>query len=441
MTTPTFTESTSPPGAAPAPNRVPGLDYEKLLDCIHCGLCLTACPTYDILGTEADSPRGRIYNIRALADGRIDLNESFVRHLDNCLGCRACETACPSGTQYGSLLLPARELIEKQHPRPGKERFLRWMLLFLLSHPDILAPLLFPPAMLKKIAPGLNPMGVVGRALFGPKAPKMPLPEQPSAVVGPLPVRTPAVGEQRARVAFLPGCVMQVLYQRVNEATLRVLAANGCEVIVPSTLGCCGALHMHEGYVDDGRARARKLIETLERERFDVFVTNSAGCGSALKDYPELFHDDPKWRQRAEALASRVRDVSEFLMELPARPPKTPYRHRVAYHDACHLAHAQNVRTQPRDLLKLVPGLELLEIERSDHCCGSAGIYNFMEPEMAAKLQAEKVANVVGVKPEVLVTGNPGCHAWIEAGLQSCGAGIVVKHTMEVLDAAYASDN
>jgi len=426
----------APPSAARA---VPGLEYAKLLDCIHCGLCLTACPTFDLLGTEADSPRGRIYQIRALADGRIELNDSFVQHLDSCLGCRACETACPSGTRYGDLLLPVREVIEKRYPRPGRHGFTRKLLLFMLTHPDVLAPALFPATLLKKLLPRLNPMGFVGRLLFGPKAPRMPLPERPSVVTSPLPARIPAVGERRARVVLLPGCVMQVLYQRVNEATARVLAANGCEVLVPPALGCCGALHMHTGYLDDGRARARKVIRALEGLEFDALITNSAGCGSAIKEYVELFAADPEWRTRAEALTARSRDVCEFLMELTPRPPERPYPRRVAYHDACHLAHAQGVRSQPRELLKLIPGLELVEIERSDHCCGSAGIYNFLEPELAAKLQAEKVAHIVAAKPDVVVMGNPGCHAWIEAGMQACGAGIEVRHTVEVLDAAYSA--
>ena len=418
---------------------IPGLDEEKLLHCVHCGICLSACPTYDVLGVETASPRGRIYLMRALAEGRVGVTDHLIANLDTCLGCRACETACPSGVAYGELLTPVRDYIEKHHPRSGRERRARRLLLDLLTAPKRLAPLMLGA----KVAGGLfgaggGPVGMVNRFLFGPKAPAMPVPEEAGLSVRPLPAFTPAKGERRARVALLAGCVMQVLFQRVNRATLRVLAENGCEVVVPPSAGCCGAFHMHNGELDGARERARGLIAALEREEFDAFVVNSAGCGSTLKEYGELFHGDAEWEERARALMAKTRDVSEFLVELGFRAPERDYPKRVAYHDACHLAHGQKIRSQPRELLQAIPGLRLVEFRDPDWCCGSAGIYNFLQPELAAELQAKKVANLMAADPEVVVMGNPGCHAWIEAGLRARGSQAAVRHTVEVLDEAYS---
>jgi glycolate oxidase iron-sulfur subunit len=419
---------------------IPGLDPEKLLDCIHCGICLSACPTYNVLGTEADSPRGRIYLMRAVAEGRAELNASVVDHLDSCLVCRACETACPSGVQYGELIGPFRNEIERRYPRPMKDRVARRVLLDMLTHPGKLAPALFGArAMSGLFGKNGGPVGMVNRFLFGPHAPEMPLPKDVSLTVHPLPELTPAKGPKRARVAMLAGCVMQVLFQRVNRATLRVLAENGCDVLVPRAASCCGSLHMHNGYPDEARSRAKALIAAYEGLEIDALVINSAGCGSAIKEYAELFHGDAEWEPRAKSLAAKTRDVSEFLTELGLVPPKSEYRKRVTYHDACHLAHGQKVRTQPRELLRAVPGLELVEFRDADWCCGSAGIYNFLQPELAAELQQRKVDNILAAEPEVIATGNPGCHAWIEAGLQARGSAVQVKHTVEVLDEAYAS--
>jgi glycolate oxidase iron-sulfur subunit len=419
---------------------IPGLDQEKLLDCIHCGICLSVCPTYELLGTEADSPRGRIYLMRALAEGREELNESMVRHLDLCLACRACETACPSGVRYAELLAPVRDYIEEHYRRSAKDRASRRLLLDLLSHPGKLAPMMVgAKAMSGLFGAGGGPVGMVSRFLFGPKAPEMPLPEEVGLAVKPLPEFTPAKGERRARVAVLAGCVMQVLFQRVNHATLRVLAENGCEVLVPRAAGCCGALHMHNGYLDEARSRAKALIRALEREKLDAVVVNSAGCGSSMKEYEELFHGEKGWEVRARALVEKTRDVSEFLVELGPVPPRREYRKRVTYHDACHLAHGQKIRAEPRALLQMIPGLELVEFRDPDWCCGSAGIYNFLEPEVAAQLQEKKVRNILAVQPDVLVTGNPGCHAWIEAGIRASPNPIPVKHTIEVLDEAYGA--
>lgn len=429
---------TAPPAETKSLSRIPGLDEEHLLECVHCGICLSVCPTYDLLGTEGDSPRGRIYLMRGLAEGRIDLNPTTVAHFDSCLGCRACETACPSAVHYGEMLTVVRDEIERKHPRDAQGKRARLALLELLTHPNRMAPLMAGAKMMSGLfGDGGGPVGLVNRFLFGPKAPKLPLPKDVGLKVRSLPAFTSAKGERRARVVLLAGCVMQVLFQRINEATIRVLAENGCDVVIPPSAGCCGAFHMHNGFLDGARERAKALIETLEREQFDAFVTNSAGCGSTLKEYGELFHDDPAMAARAKALADKSRDVSEFLADLGLRPPSHEYRKRVAYHDACHLAHGQKVRSQPRELLKAVPGLTLVEIKDSDWCCGSAGIYNFLQPELAERLQAKKVENVLAATADVVAMGNPGCHAWIEAGIKARGDQTPVRHTIEILDEAY----
>jgi glycolate oxidase iron-sulfur subunit len=288
-----------------------------------------------------------------------------------------------------------------------------------------------------KMMGGSGPVGMVNRFLFGPNAPDMPLPKEASLTIPSLPEFTPAKGERRARVAILAGCVMQVLFQRVNRATVRVLAENGCDVLVPRSAGCCGALHAHVGYLDEARKRAKALIEAFERREVDAVVVNSAGCGSTMKEYEELFHGDHDWEHRAQEFTRKVRDVSEFLVELGPVPPSNEFRKKVTYHDACHLAHSQKIRSQPRELLKAVPGLNFVEFRDPDWCCGSAGVYNFLQPELAADLQAKKVDNILTVEPEIVVTGNPGCHAWIEAGLRARGSQVPVMHTIEVLDEAY----
>lgn len=423
---------------------ITGLKEDTLLDCIHCGICLSACPTYDLLGTEADSPRGRIYLMRALAEGRAELNETTVGHLDGCLGCLACQTACPSGVHYGELITQTRDEIEKKYPRPAKDDRAKKILLDLLTQPAKLSPMMLgAKAMGAIFGAGGGPVGMVNRFLFGPKAPSMPLPDEVGLAVKPLPEVTPAKGEKRARVAVLPGCVMQVMFQRVNRATIRVLAENGCEVIAPKNFGCCGALHMHNGYLDEARERARAFIQAMEEANPDVLVINSAGCGSSLKEYADLFHtglkEDEAWAKRAEKLVTKTKDISEYLLSLGLRPPTHEFRKRVAYHDACHLAHGQKIKSEPRQLLEAVPGLELIEFRDADWCCGSAGIYNFLQPELASQLQTKKVDNILASEPEVVVTGNPGCHAWIEAGLRARGVTAPVKHTVEVLDEAYGS--
>jgi len=378
--------------------------------------------------------------IRALAEGTTELNESIVSHLDSCLGCRACETACPAAVPYGEFLTAARGKIEKEWTRPAQDRRSRRVLLDMLTNPTVLAPAMFGAKVMSGLfGKGGGPVGMVNRFLFGPNAPEMPIPKDATPTVQPLPEFTPAKGERRARVVMLAGCVMQVLFQRINRATIRVLAENGCDVVVPRSAGCCGAFQMHNGFLDDARPRAKALIEAYERQEFDALVVNSAGCGSSIKEYAELFHGDPVWEKRGAALAEKSKDVSEFLAELGLIPPTKPYPKRIAYHDACHLAHAQKIRSQPRDLLQAIPGVKLVPFKDPDWCCGSAGIYNFLQPELAAQLQERKVENIMAANPDMVAMGNPGCHSWIEAGLCARGNTAPVKHTIEILDEAYTA--
>jgi glycolate dehydrogenase iron-sulfur subunit len=417
-----------------------GIRYEALLECIHCGLCLSACPTFDLLGTEADSPRGRIYLIRALAEGRAELNESMVGHLDLCLGCRACETACPSAVHYGELLGQVRGKIEKEFPRPRRERAMRRMLLETLTRPGMMSLAMTGARLLGRLtgdkSGGVPPF--LTKLLSGHDAQTaMPLPDSLPLRPAHLPYRTHARGERRARVGVLTGCVMSALYGDINAATVRVLAANGCEVIVPRGQGCCGGLHLHLGYRDRAREMARLTIDVFLKEKLDAVIVNSAGCGSCMKEYGEFLGDDPVYAPRLPEFRRRVRDVAEFLAELGPIPPRNELAVRMTYHDACHLAHGQGVRTQPRTLLRQIPGVELVELPEADWCCGSAGVYNLLQPEIAGKLVERKLQNIEATGAEWVVTGNPGCHTWILAAVRAAGRGIQVKHTVEVLDAAY----
>jgi glycolate oxidase iron-sulfur subunit len=418
-----------------APPASDWIRYDALLECIHCGICLSTCPTFDLLGTEADSPRGRIYLMRALAEGRTEVNPDLVRHLDGCLACRACETACPSSVHYGELLAQTRDHIHRQGGRSVAERAKLKLLLDTLAHPKRMALAMKAAQAAARVA-GEDVPRLLSRFLTG-KDGRLPLDRGASFLPTPLPIRTPPRGETRARVGVIPGCVMSVLFQQINHATVRVLAANGCEVIAPSATGCCGSLHMHNGFLDAARGHARQVIQIFQRREVDAIVVNSAGCGSAMKEYGELFAGDRIWESRARAFAAKVRDLSEFLIELGPRPPEQPLPLRVAYHDACHLAHGQRVREQPRALLASIPGLSLVELTESDWCCGSAGIYNLTQPELASRLQERKVENVLASGAECVVTANPGCHTWIEAGLRDRGHAIPVKHIAELLDEGY----
>jgi len=399
---------------------------ELLDDCVHCGFCLPTCPTYVLWGEEMDSPRGRIYLMGEGHDGE-PLSDAMVTHFDRCLGCMACVTACPSGVQYDRLIEATRSQVERRHRRTLREKSLRSLVFGLFPY----------PRRLRRMRPLLRAYQRSGL--------RLPLPARLAAMqellppLGPrvsVPSYTPARGPRRARVGMLLGCVQREFFGDVNAATVRVLAAEGCDVVAPPVQGCCGALSLHMGREAESASFAKRLIAAFEPLSVDAIVVNAAGCGSAMKEYGWLLRDEPEWAARAEAFASKVRDVSEWLVELGPVAVRHPLPLALAYHDACHLAHAQGVRTAPRELLAAVPGLELREIEEAAICCGSAGVYNIFQPEAAAELGARKAANVAATGADVLVTANPGCLMQIRKALDDRGTPMRLMHTVEVLDAS-----
>ena len=409
---------------------------EPLMDkCVHCGFCLPACPSYLLLGQEMDSPRGRIYMMKAGVDGRMAMSDGMVGHFDTCLGCMACETACPSGVRYAPLIEETRAAIEHHHERPLGERLFRRLLFFLLPYPARLRVFALPLVFINLLRgwPGL--LRLLPRRLSNliELAPDATL----SGLITNVPERTPASGTARMRVGLMTGCVQRVFFSRVNDATVRVLAAEGCEVVAPAGPGCCGALALHSGRDEDARAFARDLIATFERSNVDVVVVNAAGCGSTMKGYGELFRNDPAWVERARAFDARVRDVTEVVAGFDSRrAPRHPIEMRVAYHDACHLAHAQGVRQPPRDVLGSIPGLTIVPIADGDICCGSAGIFNLVQPEMAAELGRRKVEKIDEARPDAVATTNPGCMLQIGAAGRAAGQSRPVYHVVELLDAS-----
>ena len=418
----------------------PDTPSSELIDaCVHCGFCLPSCPTYVLWGEEMDSPRGRIYLMKGALEGRIEWSPALVGHFDACLGCVGCVTACPSGVKYGPLIERARAQVEQHYPRSPRDRLFREALFRTLPYPAVLRVLLAP------LAAG----GRAARALARAMAPALPAELRALVTLAPevtvraltqrVPERTPALGETRLKVGLLVGCVQRVVFPDVNDATVRVLSAEGCEVIAPADQGCCGALSRHAGRLDESRAFARRIIASFERAGVDRVVVNAAGCGSSMKEYGELFADDPAWARRGHDFSTRVKDVSELLAELgPARAPRHPVRAKVAYHDACHLAHAQGIRSQPRELLRAIPGIEVVEFAEPDICCGSAGIYNLVQPEAAAALGDRKARQAVALAPDVVATGNPGCTLQIRTACARLGRRQTVLHPIEIVAASIA---
>jgi glycolate oxidase iron-sulfur subunit len=415
-------------------------------DCVHCGFCLPACPTYLLWGREADSPRGRIYLMKAELEGRPPDLDTFRRHIDACLGCMACVTACPSGVQYGQLIEHTRPIVE-QGVRPLADRLFRFAIFALFPHPGRLKWIAGALRVAQRLgiqkalrASGLMALLPARLAALERLAPPPPRDSRP------LPSTVRAAGVPRRRVGLLLGCVQRVFFPDVNHATARVLSAEGCDVVVPQQQRCCGALWLHAGYIDEARTAARQLIDTFDVSRaenssaLDHIVINAAGCGSAMKGYGELLKDDPVYADRARAFAKRCVDVSELLTELEPIAPRHALRGRVAYHDACHLNHAQRIKTQPRQLLRGVPGLELTEIGEADVCCGSAGVYSLLEPAAGSALRDRKVARVRETSCEVLVSSNPGCLLQIASGLHG-GDAIKTLHLVELLDASIRDDH
>jgi glycolate oxidase iron-sulfur subunit len=430
---------------SPAPLTLHGLSVEGVNQCVHCGLCLAYCPTFSELGTEMDSPRGRIFLVKSLAEGRIGLSDSTVRHLSLCLDCRACETVCPAGVPYGRLIEAAKAEIEAQRPGSWSRRAFRWLNFgLLLGRPRWLA--LAAAGLRGYQASGLQALvrkSGIARLLPGTLAAwEALLPRLPAAAERrPLPALTPAAGTRRGRVAMLTGCVQSVVFGAHNRATARVLARNGWDVVAPPEQGCCGALNAHGG--DHARAveMARRTIETFEGERVEAVVVNTSGCGAHMKAYGTLLADDPAWAERARRFAAGVRDISEFLASTPLRGPLQPVPLTVTYHDPCHVVHGQKIRTAPRALLAQIPGLRVVDLPESDWCCGSAGIYNLTQPEMAGRLLRRKVRHVLGTGAAAVVTANPGCILQIQQGLREAGSPVDVLHLIEILDRSYGHES
>ncbi|GLY65120.1 glycolate oxidase subunit GlcF [Amycolatopsis taiwanensis] len=408
---------------------------ELVSDCVHCGFCLPTCPTYALWGEEMDSPRGRIYLMGLGLEGE-PMTSEMVQHFDACLGCMACVTACPSGVQYHKLIEATRAQVERRFDRGPRDRALRRAIFSVFPYPKRLHALRGPLRAYQ--ATGLNRLlrrsGLL-RKVFPALAALETLAPPIERYVR-VPERVPAKGRKRGTVGMLLGCVQREFFPGVNAATARVLAAEGFDVIAPSRQGCCGALSTHNGREAEAQSFARELIDTFEATGVEWVVVNAAGCGSAMKEYSDLLADDPAYARKAQDFASRVRDVSEILVEYPSMAIRHPLPVTIAYHDACHLAHAQGVRAQPRALLRDIPELNLREIAESELCCGSAGIYNILQPEAGRELGDRKAHNVLATGASLLVTANPGCLMQVAASIEGQGGEIRLAHTVEVLDAS-----
>jgi len=403
--------------------------------CVHCGLCLPACPTYRELGNEADSPRGRIHLIRNLVTGVLDPTKPVLEHLDLCLDCRACEPACPSGVKYGSIIEDTRTRLEAGRRRGVLEGTLRRLLFRgILPHPRRLRTVARTIRLSQRL--GLDRLAI--RALPAPLAAMAEVATLP-AVFGRehLPETVPAQGERRYRVGFLTGCVMDVLYGPTNLACVRVLAANGCEVVIPQAQTCCGALQHHAGDSETTRVLARQNIDVFLAAGVDFIITNSAGCGSTLKEYHHLLTADPVYREKAHHFVSRTRDITEFLAAINLVPPAFALEQTVTYQDPCHLANGQGVRLQPRKLLQAIAGLTLKALPESDQCCGSAGIYNLVQPEMSMALLDRKMTHAAATGAAIIATANPGCMLQLTLGARRRGLQVEVVHVVDLLDRAY----
>jgi glycolate oxidase iron-sulfur subunit len=413
---------------------------EVAKDCVHCGFCLPACPTYQLWAEEMDSPRGRIYLVNQLLDGA-ELTPAAAEHFDRCLGCMACMTACPSGVQYDQLIEAARVWTEEARPElpssgSARDRAARTAIFALFPYPRRLRAMIRPlrAAQRTGLDRRLARSGLPGRVspVLGAALRLAP----PSSVSVRLPERVAARGPRRAVVGMLTGCVQSVFFPQVNAATARVLAMEGCDVIIPRGQGCCGALSLHSGREAEAVTFAQRTIEAFERAGVDAVVVNSAGCGSAMKEYERLLSGVPDWSGRAAAMSSRVQDFSEFLAELGPAAPRHPLPVTAAYHDACHLGHAQRITRQPRELLRAVPDLRLVELPDAGTCCGSAGVYNLLQPEAAGELGARKAQAVLDAGAPLLVSANPGCTLQIAAALADRGEHVEVAHVAEILDAS-----
>ena len=412
--------------------------WELYSKCIHCGLCLQQCPTYRVLGLEADSPRGRIYQVLQVDAGKLAVADSFVTHIDRCLACRACETACPSGVQYGRIVERARAMIESEHQRPWLSRGLRGYLYgTVLRDFRVLARWarlvrFYQRSGLQKLARVSGILKLLGADKLDALSPRI----EDDFFFREFGAVYPAKRERRARVALLGGCIAGVAFAELNRATIRVLTENGVEVVVPKDQGCCGALHAHAGLRKQARELARRNIDAMLDDSFDAVVTNAAGCGSTMKEYADLLSEDSAYAEKAHRFEQKVKDISEFLVTLGPRPPARPRALRATYQDPCHLAHGQRIRSAPRELLRAA-GVQLVEMPHADYCCGSAGVYNVVQNELAMQILDAKMEDVASTGAAVLATANVGCMLQLRAGAKQRGLDLRVCHVVELLDEAY----
>ena len=413
----------------------------KISTCIHCGLCLDKCPTYRALGTEMDSPRGRIYLMKAVNEGRLQMTPHFIEHMYLCLDCRACETACPSHVEFGDLMERARGQIERHVPRSWTERLLRRLVFRELFPYSWRMEQLFYAmrwyqrlglqALLRRVNfLGLLPERLKSMEAMLPTLPKRPFTRSVPAVISGQPPIT-------KRVGFFSGCVMNLFYAEVHHASSRVLQANGCDLWIPPHQVCCGALHMHAGEREQARQLARRNIAAFEQHNVDVIVNNAAGCGAQLKTYGDLLEGDPAFAARAQRFSAKVQDISECLAQEPLRGPLGAVPKRVAYDDPCHLLHAQRIQQPPRTLLQQIPELQLVPVTDADFCCGAAGIYNITNPELSMRILSRKMEHLLAAEPEIIATGNPGCMMQLRTGVQQAQRDIPVLHPIELIDASY----
>ncbi len=416
---------------------------QNLIDaCVHCGFCLTTCPSYRVLGKEMDSPRGRIYLMNAINQGEAPLSPAAVQHFDSCLGCLACTTACPSGVQYDRLIAAVRPQVARNHPRSLPERLFRGVIFQLFPYPDRLRLLLAPLGLYQML--GMSKL-VKATGLLQRLSPHLAAmesllpPVTPQAFQDNLPEVIPAQGTRRFRVGMILGCVQRVFFSNVNEATARVLAANGCEIVIPRSQGCCSALPAHQGEEAQSQALARQMIDAFAATDVDYIIINAAGCGHTLKEYGHILQDDAAYRDRAHAFSSKVRDVQEFLSEVGLTTPLHPLTEEplpVVYQDACHLLHGQKISIQPRQLLKQIPQVQIREPLDAALCCGSAGIYNMLQPQVAEELGQMKARNLVNTGAKLIASPNPGCALQIQKHLAAQGHALPLFHPMELLDLA-----
>lgn len=415
-------------------------DPDLINACVHCGFCLTTCPSYRVLGKEMDSPRGRIYLMEGIHEQTVPFSKTAAQHFDTCLGCLACTTACPSGVQYDKLIAATRPQVERNQPRNLGDRLFRGLIFNLFPYPKRLRPLLAPLALyqrsglqalvrstpiLKTLSPRLAAMESLLPTVSG-KAFKDTLPE---VIL--------AQGTPRYRVGMILGCVQRLFFPDVNEATARVLAANGCEVVIPREQSCCSALPSHQGQEAQAQALARHMIDCFEAADVDYVIINAAGCGHTLKEYGHILRHDPDYHERAIAFSNKVRDAQEFLAEVGLTAPLAPLQDEpliVVYQDACHLLHGQKISLQPRQILRQIPGVELREPIDAALCCGSAGVYNMLQPDIADELGQQKAENLVNTGADLIASANPGCALQIQKHLAAEGRSVPLAHPMQLLD-------